>query len=155
MNKPYGTQGELINFPFKDLQETIYNHLGIEVEIKEGILCVGVDDESKLEEAKNLALLYLAAWSERQKIKTKVNFNHRWFTDTKGSLNHHLKLADDVHLTERVQLKKVTHQVEITGKSFIVTQEMHDSVSFTNDIGMVNKALNNNDNPKMVRIYLP
>jgi hypothetical protein len=65
MNKLFGAQGEIANFPFKDVHAPFYNHNGIEIEVKDGILFVGVDDETKLEEAKDLARLYLFAWSER------------------------------------------------------------------------------------------
>lgn len=57
MNKPCGTQGEIINFPFKDIQDIFYNQNGIDLEVKDGILYVGVDDETKLEEAKEVARL--------------------------------------------------------------------------------------------------
>jgi len=54
MNKTFGAKGNIIYFPFKDLQETIYNQDGIEIEVKDGIIAVGVDDKSNLEKAKEL-----------------------------------------------------------------------------------------------------
>lgn len=141
MNKPFGTQGEIANFPFKDLQETFYNQGGIEIEIKDGIMFIGVDDESKLNSAKELARLYLSIWSERQNIKIGVDFNHTWKTNPQGGKDHFLELHDGVKVTERVQIQTVTHQVTMQGKARIVTQQMHDSASFTNDSPVLKKAL--------------
>src|ERR1700682_5718313 len=118
MNKPYGVQGEIINFPFKDLHETFYNQDGIEIEIKDGILYVGTDDEKNLEEAKDIACLYLAAWSLRQNIKTKVDFNHSWQTNSEGNRHPSLEPSDNVQLTERLQIQTTTHQVTQQGKAF-------------------------------------
>ena len=85
MKKRFGTQGKIIGFPFKDLHETFYNQGGIEIEIKDGVLYVGVDDQNRLKEAKAIARLYLATWSKRQQIKTKVNFNNSWQTNSDGN----------------------------------------------------------------------
>lgn len=141
MNKPFGIQGEIANFPFKDLQETFYNQDGIEIEVKDSIMFIGVDDESKLDNAKELARLYLSIWSERQNIKVGVDFNHTWKTNPQGGKDHFLELHDSVKVTERVQIQTVTHQANIQGKARIVTQEMHDSASFTNDSSVLKKAL--------------
>jgi hypothetical protein len=140
MNKPFGAQGEIINFPFKDLHETFYNQDGVELEINAGILSVGVDDEAKLEEAKALACLRLAAWSERQQIKTKVNFNHFWQTDSVGNKNHGLDLKDSVNPAEHLQMQTTTHQISLKVTYSIVTQQMIDSASFTNDEAIIQKA---------------
>ncbi|HYT40977.1 MAG TPA: hypothetical protein VEP90_01405 [Methylomirabilota bacterium] len=141
MNKLFGAQGEIANFPFKDLHAPFYNQNGIEIEIKDGILYVGVDDESKLEEAKELARLYLFAWSERQNIKVGVDFNHTWKTSAQGNEHHFLEIHDTAQVTDRVQIQTVTHQVTIKGTASIVTQQMYDSASPVNDTPMVNKAL--------------
>jgi hypothetical protein len=140
MNQPFGVQGEIKNFPFKDLHETFYNQDGVELEINNGVLFVGVDDEAKLEEAKDLARLYLAAWSERQQIKAAVDFNHAWQTNAKGHKDHSVSLGDSVKPVERLQMQTTTHQVTIKGTASIVTQQMHDSASFTNDAAMQQKA---------------
>lgn len=103
MNKPYGNRGKIENFPFNDLQETIYSLDGIEIEISEGILYVGVDDESKLQEANEIAKIRLNAWSLRQNIKTKVIFNHRWVTQSDESQMHYLEIKETVTLTERTR----------------------------------------------------
>jgi hypothetical protein len=140
MNKPFGAQGEITNFPFKDLHETFYNQDGVELEIKGGVLYVGVDDEADLEAAKDLARLYLAAWSERQRIKTTVDFNHTWQTNSQGNKNYSLALGDNLKPVERLQMQTTTHQVTIKGTARIVTQQMHDSASFTHDVAMQQKA---------------
>jgi hypothetical protein len=140
MNKPFGAQGEITNFPFKDLHETFYNQGGVELEINNGVLYAGVDDETDLEEAKDLARRYLAAWSERQQIKTSVDFNHTWKTNSQGNENHSLEFGESVKPGERLQMQTTTHQVTIHGKASIVTQQMHDSASFTNDAAIVQKA---------------
>jgi hypothetical protein len=140
MNKPFGAQGEIINFPFKDLHETFYNQDGIELEINNGVLYVGVDNEADLEEAKEMARLRLAAWSERQNIKTKVDFNHAWETNPQGTISHSLELGDSVKPVERLQVQTTTHQITIKATASIVTQQMLDSVSFTNDESTVQKA---------------
>ncbi len=142
MNKPYGIQGEIINFPFKDVCEVFYNPDGTEIEIRDGILYVGVDDENQLEEAKNIAELYLDAWAFRQNIKVSVNFNHTWKTNAEGHKDHFLGIHDAAKAVERVQIQTTTHQVTIQGTALIVTQEMHDSASPINDTLIVNKALN-------------
>jgi hypothetical protein len=140
MNKPFGAQGEISNFPFKDLHETFYNQAGVELEINEGVLSVGVDHEADLEAAKDLARLYLAAWSERQRIKTTIDFNHTWQTNSQENKNHSLALGDSVEPVERLQVQAVTHQIAIKCSYSIVTQQMHDSASFTHDAAMQQKA---------------
>jgi len=62
MNKPLGARAQIINFPFKDLDEVLYNQQGIAIAVQNGVLSVGVDDKSRLAEGKELALLYLSAW---------------------------------------------------------------------------------------------
>ena len=49
MNKPHGAQAEIHGFPFKDLQETFYNQGGVEIEVNDGVLLVGVDDRDNLD----------------------------------------------------------------------------------------------------------
>jgi hypothetical protein len=141
MNKLCGAQGEIVNFPFKDVHDIFYNQNGIEIEIKEGNLYVGVDDEAKLDEAKELAHLHLFAWSLRQNIKVGVDFNHTWKTNAQGNQDNFLDLHDNVRVVDHLQIQTVTHQVSIKGSALIVTQEMHDSASPANDTSMVNKAL--------------
>ncbi len=143
MNKPFGAQGKIINFPFKDLHETFYNQDSVELEINDGVLYVGVDNEANLERAKDFARLYLAAWSERQQIKITVDFNHAWQTNSQEVKNHRLELGDSVKPVERLQAQTTTHQITIKTTASIVTQQMHDSASFTHDTRMINKALNN------------
>jgi hypothetical protein len=143
MNKPFGAQGEIVNFPFKDVHAPFYNHNGIEIELKDGILYVGVDDESKLEDAKELARTYLSAWSLRQNIKVGVDFNHTWKTNAQGNEAHFLELHESAQVADRVQIQTVTHQVtrNATGRAKVVTQQMYDSASPAHDTPMVNKAL--------------
>jgi hypothetical protein len=141
MNKPFGTQGDIDNFPFKDLQETFYDQDGIEIEVQDGIMFIGVDDENKLDTAKELACLYLSIWTERQNIKVGADFNHKWRANSQGGKDHFLELHDTAKVTDRVQIRTVTHQVTIKGSARIVTQEMHDNASFTNDSAMLKKAL--------------
>jgi hypothetical protein len=143
MNKSYGAQGEIANFPFKDVHAPFYNDNGIEIEIKDGILYVGVDDESKLEKAIELARTYLSAWSLRQNIKVGVDFNHTWKTNAQGDEAHFLELHETAQVTDRVQIQTVTHQVtrNARGIAKVVTQQMYDSASPANDTPMVNKAL--------------
>jgi hypothetical protein len=143
MNKPYGAQGEIANFPFKDVHAPFYNDNGIEIEVKDGILYVGVDNESKLEKAKELARTYLSAWSLRQNIKVGVDFNHTWKTNVRGNEAHFLELHETAQVSDRVQIQTVTHQGtrNATGRAKIVTQQMYDSASPANDTPMVNKAL--------------
>jgi len=137
MNKLYGAQGEILNFPFKDLQETFYDQDGIELTVNGGVLSVGVDDRPRLEEAKELAQLYLAAWAVRQNIKVQVAFNHVWEPNEHGGKHHSLTLEDRVGVVDRVQVQ-VTKQVPLTYT--VVTQQIHDSASFTGDTPMLQKA---------------
>jgi len=140
MNKPYGAQGQIINFPFQDLHETFYNQDGIEIEVRDGILSVGVDDKSELEEAKQLARLYIAAWSERQNFKITVDFNHTWQTNLQGQQHHQLEVVDHIGVSERLQIISTTHQISIPMTASLVTQQMYDSASFTNDTAIWQKA---------------
>ena len=60
MNKSFGLQGDIINFPYEDLTEPFHDEDGIEIQVKDGIMLIGVDDENKLDTAKELAGLYLS-----------------------------------------------------------------------------------------------
>jgi len=139
MTKQFGTQGTIDNFPFKDLEETLHDNDGVEIEVKNGVLYIGVDDEVKLETAKEIARFYLSLWSKRQNIKLSVNFNHSWKVNIDGVKETTLVFNDSIKLVDRIQTTS-THEVHIQGKSRIVTQEMHDSVSFKNDLAMFIKA---------------
>ena len=143
MNKPYGNRGKIENFPFNDLRETIYSSDSLEIEISEGTLSVGVDDESNLQEANKIAKIWLNAWSLRQNIKTKIIFNHRWVTQGDGSKMHYLEIKETLTPIGRIYLDKVTPQENIQAKVQITNQKIFDSASFTPDLDIVNKALNN------------
>lgn len=141
MNKPFGAQGEIINFPFKDLQETLYDRDGIELAIQGGILYVGVDEQADLEKAKDMARLRLAAWSERHQIKTTVDFNHSWQAIPQGIKNHNVTFRASVQPVARLQVQTTTHQITIQGvTASVITQQLPDSASFTHDEAMVQKA---------------
>jgi hypothetical protein len=140
MHKPFGAQGEILNFPFKELHETFYNQDGIEVEIHEGILFVGVDDNADLERAKEVARLFLAAWSERQQIKTQVAFNHTWQTHTEGITSHSIEPGDSGKPGAPLHRQTTTHQVVIPCMCSLVTHQMQESTSFTNDMAILQKA---------------
>ena len=140
MNKPYGAQGEILNFPFKDLQETFYDQDGIELTVDGGVLSVGVDDRHTLEEAKELAQLYLAAWTVRQDIKVQVTFNHVWEPNQQGGQHHSLTLEDRVRAVDRVQVHVTTHRIQLPLTYTVVSQQMRDSASFTGDAPMLQKA---------------
>ncbi len=141
MNKRFGAQGEIVGFPFRDLQETFYNQNGIELEIKDGVLYVGVEDRSKLDEAKERGQLHLSAWSARHDIKLSVTFNHTWETNTQGGQDHSLTLEDRARAIDRVQVQVTTHQIQLPMSYVVVPQQTRDSASFTNDEVMVQKAL--------------
>lgn len=143
MNKPFGNRGTIKNFPFKDLNETLYVQDGIEIEIKEGNLSVGVDNQRKLQEANEIALLILSVWGFRQNLQTTVTFDHNWITNKDGSKNLYLSLGGTTTSQGRVSIEKITNQANITGKSRIISQKMYDSASFTNDLNLVVKALSN------------
>lgn len=140
MNKPYGAQGEIQGFPFKDLHETFYNQGGIEIEVTEGILRVGVSDPDNLEEAKERTQLYLSAWAARHNIRLSVIFNHVWRPNQQGGQDHALTFEEQVKVRDRVQVQVTTHQIQVPLSYAVVTEEMRDTASFTNDETMVQKA---------------
>jgi hypothetical protein len=141
MNKPFGAQGKISNFPFKDLHETFYNEQGVEIEVKEGALFVGVDNVHHLEQAKSLAHLYLASWAVRHNLKISTDFNHEWKTIPQGNKDHFIGLQDGIQLIDRVQTQSVTHQVSFAVQAHIIGVQPHDSGSFTNENTIVLKAL--------------
>src|SRR5438046_1366950 len=98
MNKTFGIQGWIRNFPFKDLAETFYDKDGIEIEVREGVMYVGVDDENKLTDAEELACLYLLSWSERQNLKVEVSFNHSWKSNPYGGKDINVELHDEIKI---------------------------------------------------------
>ena len=140
MDKTFGAQGNISKFPFKDLQETIYNQDGIEIVVKDGIIAVGVDDKSDLEKAKELACLYLSAWSERQEYKIHVEFNHTWEKIAQDIQSSQLEQADEAEASESIQTQVTTHQISIPTRVSLISQQMIDGASFTNDRAMFNKA---------------
>lgn len=140
MNKPFGMRAELQGFPWKDLAEEIEKD-GILIKIANGIMDVGYDNEQDKEKAKRVAKLYIYAQSLRAGQKIKASFNHTWRTNASGDTDRDVSLGDQVSTSDRVQIQTLTHEVSITGRASIVTQEMHDSASFSNDTAMVSKAL--------------
>ena len=87
-------------------------------------MLIGVDDENKLDTAKELAGLYLSIWSKRQNIKVWVDFNHKWRLNVQEGKNINIELHDTVKTNDRIQVKTFTHDVTIQGTSRIVTQEI-------------------------------
>ena len=131
-----GVEGKIINFPFQDLEETIYDKSGITIKIKDGILYIEVDEIAKIEEGKSIANLYIAQWTFRNNVKLSIQYNTEWKLDQGGIKGYFLEVEDPLEIIDRV----ITTTQNIQGKAMIVTQEMYDSASFANDSVMVDKV---------------
>ena len=142
MNKEFGAQGHIENFPFRDLNETVLDKDGVIIEVKDGIMYVEADTENLLESAIMYADLYLAIWTKRQNLKVTVDFNHKWKLNKNGGKDINLEFNDSVSVIDRVQTKTFVSDVSIQGRARIISQEMHDSASFLNDTSVFYKALN-------------
>lgn len=140
MDKAFGAQGKIENFPFRDLNETLDDKDGV-IEVKDGVMYVGADSLVLLDSAIESAHLHLAIWTERQNLKITVDFNHKWKLNTNGGKDIALEFNDTVKVIDRIQIKTITHDVSIQGKARIITQEMHDSASFKNNFPVFYKAL--------------
>lgn len=140
MNKPFGASGILEGFAWKDLKEEISVDGGISIKVNDGALTVEYDDEDDETRAKKIAQVYVDAHSMREKRKTKIVFNQSWRPNAQGGRAISMGFFDTIQATDRAQVQ-VTHKASISGSASIVTKEMHDSASFTNDTMMVEKAL--------------
>ena len=141
MNREFGAQGQIENFPFKDINETILDKDGVIIEVKDGIMYVEADSGNLLDSVIMYANLYLAIWTKRQNLKVTVNFNHKWKLNNNGGKDIRLEFNDSISLIDRVQTKTFTHDVSIQGRARIISQGMHDSASFQNDTLVFYKAL--------------
>ena len=149
MEKEFGMSGALENYPWPDVDDRLEVD-GIVVKVHGGQMEVLYDSETDMATAKRVANTFLDSYILRTNYKVTVNFNHFWRRTSSGATHHSLGLAADVKLTERVQ---VVRQRTITGTARIVTQEMHDNASFTNDSEMVRKALHDPTLMKALRYF--
>lgn len=140
MNTPYGLRGELQGYPWKDIVEE-FEKDGIKIKVTNGVMDVGYGSKENEEKARKIAQAYINAQSLRSGRKITVDFNHTWKPNASGNTDHGLSFNETVTVNERVLVQTTTHQASITGKAYIVNQQIHDSASFTNDSDMVDKAL--------------
>jgi hypothetical protein len=141
MDKMFGVKGQISNFPFNDLKEIIYEKDGIEIEIDNSTVLINVEDEAYLETAMEIARIYLLSYSIRQNIKMGVNFNQKWKLNANKGKEILLELSDKIKLTDRVHINSITSIATLKGTARIITKEMYDSASFSNDSLLVEKAL--------------
>lgn len=137
--KPFGIEGELINFPFGDLSESIYDEDGIEIILKGRLLSAGFTEKEQETRAKEAALLWIAAWNLRQGWNTSIDFNRSWSVDALGARNVSMSVGGETRAKSR-ETVTITRQVNIPGKATIITQKIIDSASFENDKEIVQKA---------------
>ncbi len=140
MNKPYGFRGELKGYPWHDLAEEFEND-GISFKIAVGLMEVGYDKQVDEQKARDMAQNYIRIHNFSNPHKIIVDFNHSWKPNATGGRDLSLSLSDSFSVEDRVQIQTQTHQVNIQGRAYIVSQQAHDSASFTNDTTLVNKAL--------------
>jgi len=84
--------------------------------------------------------LFLSAWSERQELKIRVEFDHTWEKISQDIQNSQLEQADEAKVTEPIQAQVTTHQISIPTRVSLMSQQMIDGASFTNDRVMFHKA---------------
>lgn len=137
MNKPFGMQGEIQNYPYKEFTEVSYDQDGIKIEVKDSLMIIGVDEEEKLVDAKMIADLLIILWSKSENRKLKVNYNQKWSLNDQNERVTRLLLIDSVHLSDKVET--VLRQVDIYGKSSIIRSEK-DGASFKNHLALLMKA---------------
>lgn len=140
MNTPYGLRAELQGYLWKDIAEE-FEKDGIKIKVVNGIMEVGYDKEEDGEKAKKIVQLYINSQNLRSGKKVTADFNHTWRPNASGGADYRISLSDTLNVDERVQAQIQTHQVSISGRAYIVNQQMHDSASFSNDSAMVDKAL--------------
>ncbi len=138
MTKPYGMKAELKDYPWRDLREELDLN-DIHLKIENGALEVGYDREEDEAKAKEVATLYLQTHSLRMGFKVAANFNRTWKPTPAGGVAHAMALQSSVKFNDRLQA--TIHQATISGRARIVSQQMVDTASFTNDTLMVQKAL--------------
>lgn len=141
MNKPFGLSAKLQGHLWKDMSEELEKD-GITLKIHKGLIEVEYENEKDEQKARKIAQLYIYSHSLRMGKRLKANFNHSWKSQSTGGTSHTIELTEKMNLSDRVQIGQ-THQVSITAKAYIVSQQMYDSASFSNDSSMVDKALNN------------
>ena len=143
MNKTFGIQGRLLKFPVPDLKETIYDKDGIEIEISDGQFQIGVDDERKIEDAKEKGRMLLAIWNLQHNWNASIVFESRWSREVIGQKRSFKDLFGFTALFGRRHLVVTRRKKSISGTASIVTQERIDTASFSNNDEILQKALTN------------
>lgn len=139
MDKAFGAQGKIQNFPFKDLSEIVHGSDGVLIKVKEGIMYVEAESENLLNEEIQNAHLFLALWTQRQDSKVTADFSHQWKLNSKGGKDIALEMTDTVTMRDRFQAT-ITHVVSTQGRARIITQKMQDSASFIHDTPLFQKT---------------
>ena len=143
MNKTFGIQGKLVKFPVPDLKETIYDNDGIKIEISDGQFQIGVDDEGKIEKAKELARILFASWNLKHNWNASISFESRWSREVVGKEKAYKDLSGVIAPFGLRHMVVTRREQNIEGKASIITQEMIDTASFSNSDVVAQKALTN------------
>ena len=150
--RPLGIEGELVNFPFPDLSEVIYKADGIEITVSSGLLSVGFSYPDQEENAKEAALLWLAAWNLRQGWDAKVEFNRSWEIAPNGAKRCFMAVGGETKAKSR-ETVTISWKATIAGKARIITQQIIDTASFSNDRTIVEKANNHHELKEALHHY--
>lgn len=144
MDKRFVMRAQLEGFAWNDIVDNIEQD-GVSIKVHDSIMEVSYYNESDYPKVIEIVKAYLNAYAFRNNTKLKADFNHTWEVVEGGGKKHAMGLTANLNfdarikVSERVQVR--VNQATITGKARIVTKEMHDSASFTNDSTLANKIL--------------
>ena len=146
--KLFGFRGAIVpSSVVKNLTEEWEQH-GISFNIKEGVFEVRFSSESDEERARDLANLFVNAWSFQQGTKLSVEFNHSWKPKSNGGSFHSLVIQDTVKFSDRLT---IVNSVITTAKARIIKKS--DSASFVANRSMVEKWLNDKNLKRALEFY--
>ena len=146
--KLFGFRGAIVpSSVVKNLTEEWEQH-GISFNIKEGVFEVRFSSESDEERARDLANLFVNAWSFQQGTKLSVEFNHSWKPKSNGGSFHSLVIQDTVKFSDRLT---IVNSVITTAKARIIKKS--DSASFVANRSMVEKCLNDKNLKRALEFY--
>ena len=140
MKSIYGIRGSIKPEGYfeEDNPDTLFN--GFEISVRNSIIEIGFTNEEEIEEARLSATCFLNAWSFRNNIMLKVDWNSFWKPNSNGGKDTHMALSSSVLLGDHIEAN-ITSMRTIEGTARIVSSSAYDSKEIKNDFELAEKSI--------------
>jgi hypothetical protein len=140
MDRKVGLKGELKpSHLFEELKES-FNidtpSVVVSVEVSNGVLEVGFDDERDEKVVRAAVSNLIRSWSFIHDTKILLDLNQKWCRKENGKRDVFVALTEQIKVYDRIRINKV-----LLGLSYVVKLAVFDNNSFKNDLRIFRKSL--------------